>query len=40
MEGSILNVTLFSQILNHLDRNQFTKAEEEYNTDKHNKRNK
>ena len=33
----MVNVTLFSQILNHLDRNQFTKAVEEYNTDKHNK---
>jgi len=33
----MVNVTLFSQILNHIDRNQFTKAVEQYGTDKHNK---
>ena len=33
----MVNVTLFSQILNYLDRNQFTKAVEKYHTDKHNK---
>ena len=31
------NVTLFSQILQHIDRNIFNKVVEEYSTDKHNK---
>ncbi len=31
------NVTLFSQILNYIDRNLFTQAVEKYDTDKHNK---
>jgi hypothetical protein len=33
----MVNVTLFSQILNYLDRNQFAKSVEKYDTDKHNK---
>jgi len=33
----MVNVTLFSQILNHLDRKEFTKVVEQYDTDKHNK---
>ena len=33
----MVNVTLFSQILNHLDRNLFAKTVEQYQTDKHNK---
>lgn len=33
----MVNVTLFSQILNHLDRALFSKAVEQYDTDKHNK---
>jgi plasmid maintenance system killer protein len=37
MEGSMVNVTLFSQILNHLDRSLFAKSVEQYKTDKHNK---
>ena len=32
-----INVTLFSQILNLIDRNLFTKTVEKYKTDKHNK---
>lgn len=33
----MINVTLFSQILNCLDRSLFTKTVEQYKTDKHNK---
>jgi len=33
----MVNVTLFSQIIHHLDRSLFTKVVEEYKTDKHNK---
>ena len=33
----MVNVTLFSQILNHLDRSLFAKSVEQYKTDKHNK---
>lgn len=33
----MVNVTLFSQILNHLGRNLFSKSVEQYETDKHNK---
>jgi hypothetical protein len=33
----MLNVTLFSQILNYLDRNQFAKAVNKYQSDKHSK---
>ena len=33
----MVNVTLFSQILNYIDRNLFAKAVEKYDTDKHNK---
>lgn len=33
----MVNVTLFSQIIHHLDRNVFTKVVEQYQTDKHNK---
>lgn len=33
----MVNVTVFSQILNYLDRNRFTKCVEKYDTDKHNK---
>ena len=33
----MVNVTLFSQILNLIDRNLFTKTVEKYKTDKHNK---
>jgi hypothetical protein len=33
----MVNVTLFSQILNVIDRNLFSKAVEKYKTDKHNK---
>jgi hypothetical protein len=33
----MVNVTLFSQILNHLDRNLFSKSVEKYDSDKHNK---
>ena len=36
-EGPMVNVTLFSQILNLIDRNLFTKTVEKYKTDKHNK---
>ena len=31
------NVTLFSQILNYVDRSLFVKAVDQYQTDKHNK---
>jgi hypothetical protein len=37
MRDSMINVTLFSQILQHINRNFFTKVVEEYSTDKHNK---
>ena len=33
----MVNVTLFSQILNHIDRNEFSKVVKQYNTDKHSK---
>lgn len=33
----MVNVTLFSQIIHHLERNIFKKSIEEYRTDKHNK---
>ena len=33
----MVNVTLFSQILHHLDRNLFTRVVKEYQTDKHSK---
>ncbi len=33
----MVNVTLFSQILQHIDRNIFTKVVEKYSTNKHNK---
>ena len=33
----MVNVTLFSQILQHIDRNIFNKVVDEYSTDKHNK---
>ena len=33
----MVNVTLFSQILQHINRNFFTKVVEKYSTDKHNK---
>ena len=33
----MVNVTLFSQIIHHLDRNLFRKSVEKYRTDKHNK---
>lgn len=33
----MVNVTLFSQILQHIDRNIFTRVVEKYSTDKHNK---
>lgn len=33
----MINVTLFSQIINHLDRCLFTKSVEKYQTDKHSK---
>ena len=33
----MINVTLFSQIIHHLDRSLFTRIVEEYRTDKHNK---
>lgn len=34
---SMVNVTLFSQILQHINRKYFTKVVEKYSTDKHNK---
>jgi len=33
----MVNVTLFSQILNYIDRNLFSKSVKKYDTDKHNK---
>ncbi len=33
----MVNVTLFSQIIHHLDRNLLRKVVEKYQTDKHNK---
>jgi hypothetical protein len=33
----MVNITLFSQILNHINRNLFAKEVEKYQTDKHNK---
>lgn len=33
----MINVTLFSQIVHHLDRNIFTRTVEKFGTDKHNK---
>jgi len=33
----MVNITLFSQILNHIDRNLFAKEVKKYQTDKHNK---
>ncbi len=33
----MVNVTLFSQIIHHLDRNLFRKVVEKFQTDKHNK---
>lgn len=36
-EGSMKNITLFSQILQQIDRNIFQKAVKQYQTDKHSK---
>ena len=36
-EGSMKNITLFSQILQQIDRNIFQKSVRQYQTDKHNK---
>ena len=36
-EGSMKNITLFSQILQQIDRNIFQKSVSKYQTDKHNK---
>lgn len=36
-EGSMKNITLFSQILQQIDRNIFQKSVSQYQTDKHNK---
>lgn len=33
----MVNVTLFSQIIHHLDRSHFAKVVKEYQTDKHSK---
>ncbi len=36
-EGSMNNITLFSQILQQIDRSIFYKAVNQYQSDKHNK---
>jgi hypothetical protein len=36
-EGSMKNITLFSQIIQHIKRSNFHKAVEKYQTDKHSK---